>query len=191
MKRPKATAANLLATKYESIKHAWETETDRGLALVMAAYFDDLLDELLRRSLIDDNAVVKRLLDSDRAVSTFSARIDLAYAMGLITKGLYKTLHQIREIRNHFAHVGGARDFNDTGMKDRCDALHALDPTLAKMTSPADHSKMKFIAAVSLALMEFQVWIRRATHAVVREMRDASEENEEQGEETRESPQSE
>lgn len=170
MKRRRSKGAELLARKYEGVKRAWDDETDRGLALVMAAYFDDLLDDLLRRSLIDDSGVAERLLGVDRPLSAFSAKIELAYGLGMITQQLYKSLHQIREIRNHFAHAGEARDFNDTGIKDRCDTLHSLAPPLAGVTPPRLHPRMKFISAASLALMELQLWIGKAKHVAVREV---------------------
>jgi len=170
MKRVRSKGASLLAKKYDGVKRAWDDETNRGLALVMAAYFDDLLDDLLRRSFIDNSGVADKLLGADRPLSSFSAKIELAYALGFITTPLYKQLHQIREIRNHFAHAGEARDFNDTGIRDRCDTLHSLATPIANVTPRQLHARMKFIAAASLALMELQLWIGKATHAAVRDV---------------------
>jgi hypothetical protein len=58
-------------------------ETDRGCALMAAAYLDDRLAELLKAYFVDDLPVAKKVLDLERPLGTFSARIDVAYLLGL------------------------------------------------------------------------------------------------------------
>jgi hypothetical protein len=43
--------------------------------------------------------VVNRLLGFDRPLGTFSARIDLAFAVGLIAPTEHRDLHLVREIQ--------------------------------------------------------------------------------------------
>lgn len=168
MKRKRSTGSELLAAKYQGVADAMRAETDRGLALVMAAYLDDLLDDLLRKSFIDDRAVAKELLDFNRPLSSFSAKIELTYALGLISNDLHRKLHQIREIRNHFAHASGAKDFNDAGIADRCGELASLPDLIAKASPPELHPRMKFVDASSIAFMELQLWIHQAEHPPIR-----------------------
>ena len=109
------------------VVEALQMESDRGAALVCAAYLDDALAALLRAALADDPAKVDSLLEQD---GTFSARIKLAYCMGLITAAEARNLDIIRGIRNKpFAHQFDTGGFGDPTVKDRCGNL--TFPTLA------------------------------------------------------------
>ena len=80
-------------------------ETDRGCALMAAAYLDSQLEELLRAVFVDDQKVVSELLQSERALGSFSAKIDMAYSLGLLPADAYRDLHLIRKIRNECAYA--------------------------------------------------------------------------------------
>jgi DNA-binding MltR family transcriptional regulator len=88
-------------------------ETDRGCALMAAAYLDERLDELLRAFFIDDKAISESILGRDKPLSTFSSRIDLAYLLGLISPKERTALHIIRKIRNEFGHVASPLSFDE------------------------------------------------------------------------------
>jgi hypothetical protein len=60
-------------------------ESDRGCALLAAAFLDERLGDLLRAFFVDDATVADGLLDGIGALATFSARIDLAFLLGLIS----------------------------------------------------------------------------------------------------------
>src|SRR5829696_108003 len=79
-------------------------ETDRGKALVLTAWLDDALEQFLRTRVVQEKKLIENLFDQDRPLGTFSARINVAYAFGLVSEGVYRDLHAIREIRNRFAH---------------------------------------------------------------------------------------
>ena len=68
-------------------------ETDRGCALMAAAYLDSQLDELLRAVFIDDQKVVGALLRREGPLGSFSAKIDMAYSLGLLPADAYRDLH--------------------------------------------------------------------------------------------------
>ena len=57
--------------------------------------------------------VQSKLFEGYGALATLSAKIDLAYAMGLINQDLRRDLHVIREIRNAFAHTNALIHFNN------------------------------------------------------------------------------
>lgn len=60
-------------------------ETDRGCALMAAEYLSNQLGELLRAYFVDDAEACDSVLEGGNAtLSTFSARIDLAYLLGLV-----------------------------------------------------------------------------------------------------------
>ena len=70
-----------------------------------AAVLDDALDRLLTLYMpkLSKN-LHKKLFTGYGPLSSFSARIDIAYSLDLITAVLSKDLHVIRVIRNEFAH---------------------------------------------------------------------------------------
>jgi DNA-binding MltR family transcriptional regulator len=95
-----------------------------------AAYLDDQLDSLLRKMLVDDHSVAEALFQASGPLGAFAARIDLAFALGLLGKQARRDLHLIRRIRNDFGHVARPLSFEDQPMRDRCRALYygALGP---------------------------------------------------------------
>ncbi len=95
---------------------------DRAAVITAAAVVDDLLDLLLRGSMLKDDKVVEELLDGDSF--TFSTRIDLCYSLGLISVLERRDLHLIRRVRNDFAHSRKPVSFEDPGTRDRCRSLN-------------------------------------------------------------------
>jgi DNA-binding MltR family transcriptional regulator len=110
----------------------FQKETDRGAALAAAAFLDDVLTAMLCAAFIDDPKTATRLLEYPGPISTFGARADLAYAMGLLGPKMHADLKVIREIRNHFAHSHSPVTFDDPAVEGLCrrfqtDLLHQLD----------------------------------------------------------------
>lgn len=88
----------------QSMIDAFHTETDRGAAVLAGSYVENHLG-LYIKSRMTDQSIAERLFTSEGALSTFSQRIDLAQAFGLLTEVQCKDLHLIKKIRNHFAHT--------------------------------------------------------------------------------------
>ena len=99
-------------------------ETDRGVALMAAAYLDSQLESLLTKYFVDDARVSADLLSGSGGLSTFSARIDMAYLLALVSPLGRRDLHLIRKIRNEFAHNATLIAFEDEGISARCRELH-------------------------------------------------------------------
>jgi DNA-binding MltR family transcriptional regulator len=79
----------------------------RSLIIIGASKVDDLLLQVLAQYLIPKNSKPKdndELLEGDRPLATFSARIKLTYRLGLIDETLYRALEQLRALRNKCAH---------------------------------------------------------------------------------------
>jgi hypothetical protein len=100
-------------------------ETDRGCALMAAAYLDDQLGELLRAYFVDDLRIIDELLGPAAPLGSFSSRVDLAYSLGLIGPHGRRELHLIRKIRNDFGHRYAPMSFNDAAIRSRCLELRA------------------------------------------------------------------
>ncbi|EGR3934234.1 MltR family transcriptional regulator [Vibrio cholerae] len=100
------------------------SETDRGCALMAAAYIDEKLGELLKAYLVDDPKIIERMFDFNGPFGTFSSRIDSTYSLGLLPGNVYKDIHLLRKIRNDFAHVSTPLTFDDEPISSRCRELN-------------------------------------------------------------------
>ena len=104
-------------------------ESDRGCVLVGAAILENRLEELFRQ-IFEKRKVPKKLqaslFDSNGPLSTFSAKIKLAYSFGLIGAPLYEDLDNIRRIRNEFAHTPNEVDFIGSSVSEKIEAMHCV-----------------------------------------------------------------
>ena len=105
-------------------------ETDRGCAIVAAAYVDDLLGELLGAYLVENRDVSRQLLSSDDSnapLGTFGSRILMAHAIGLIPSAECRALRKVKRIRNRFAHDLWL-SFDNPAVSGLCGELAAFQP---------------------------------------------------------------
>ena len=96
-----------------------EKESDRGAVLVAAAFLDDSLSNLLRSVMVDDKNLIDSLLRPDGPLGTFSARIKVCQAFGLLESDVYHDLQLIRRLRNEFAHRHQSASLEDPSARDR------------------------------------------------------------------------
>lgn len=111
----------------KSIFEGLEKDSDRAAGIIAASMIDVRLDSALRHRLRRDVDVEELTFSSRGPLSTFSARIDMAYLMGLISKTARKDIHTIRDIRNDFAHDLSIRDFESNSIKDRTNNLQLIE----------------------------------------------------------------
>lgn len=98
-------------------------ESDRGIALMAAAFLEDQLEQLLTENLVGDSSVVKGVFSFNGSLGTFSSKIDMSYLLGLIPNNARADLDIIRRIRNEFAHDSSLIDFKTDKIKSRCENL--------------------------------------------------------------------
>jgi DNA-binding MltR family transcriptional regulator len=137
-------------------------ETDRGVALVCAAYLDEELKTLLEKSFVEAPQIVSKLLTGTGPLSTFSSRIDLAFLTGLLPEEYRRALHLVRKVRNDFAHQHQERSFTDADIAARCRELLSLNP----FTDETNLRRL-FIRAVIAVLVEIHVKTDEVTGAEV------------------------
>lgn len=80
------------------------TETDRGAIISAAAALDDALVDLLTAFLRANASSEKLVTGYNSPLGTFSSRIAMADALGLLTEEDFADLETIRKIRNFAAH---------------------------------------------------------------------------------------
>jgi hypothetical protein len=98
--------------------------TERGTVLVWTSIIDDILRNSLTLFFADagDN-VIRKLLDPSRPLGSFSSRIDLAFALGIIDSTEHRLCHSMRDIRNSFAHGVGV-SLEEESFQQRCVNLY-------------------------------------------------------------------
>lgn len=91
-----------------------ENESPRGLTIVVAAYFDEKLGDLL-----------------NQPRGSFDSRINNALADGLLTQNEHDDLHEIRKLRNAFAHNLRANSF-DAAKSQQVNSLKTWEIAVGK-----------------------------------------------------------
>jgi hypothetical protein len=88
--------------KLRSFFEVFQQESDRACGVLSAALLDTHLSTLLRLALRSETP--EEWFEGREVLGSFSAKIDMAYYMALISDEDYRDLHLIRKIRNEFAH---------------------------------------------------------------------------------------
>lgn len=117
---------------YAKFRGQLYSESDRGCALAAIAYLDEAITALLRARMVQKKSNIDALLDQGRPASSFSTKIRLAFAMGLISEDVFHDLNILRSIRNKFAHLHGPLSFNDPSIADQCGSLLVSMPRFRK-----------------------------------------------------------
>lgn len=106
------------------------TESNRGAIMIGTAYVDDHLTNFLKEVLPKGKSTgyKNKLFAYPGALSSFSAKIELAYAFRLIDENLYTRLNALRKIRNDAAH--SSSDFSLKNIQDRMLEVYSLTPEL-------------------------------------------------------------
>lgn len=102
-----------------------ENEGDRATVILVVAKLELILFQILQKYLIPVPGSEDELLDNDRPLGTFSAKIRMAYRLGLIDNLFSHSLHLIRKIRNAFAHEVEECKLDYGAHRDRVRALIA------------------------------------------------------------------
>ena len=105
-----------------------EGQTDRGVAIVGAAWVEEGLFAAIESFLHSGTQPWKRLFDISGPMSTLSAKTDLARLLGMISKVIWSDLHIIRDIRNEFAHTPQAIDFETDEISKEVENLKVPTP---------------------------------------------------------------
>jgi hypothetical protein len=100
-----------------------EKQTDRGAAIVGAAYIDLVVREAITARLSDLPDILELLFENRGPLQDFGARIQLALALGIYGRRVYDDLCIVKDVRNAFAHSAEVMDFDHAGVAGRCNEL--------------------------------------------------------------------
>ncbi|MDP3070066.1 MAG: MltR family transcriptional regulator [Opitutaceae bacterium] len=142
------------ADQFRAFRKALTLESDRGCALFAAAYLDKSLSEMLSASLVNSAKIEDDLFGSQAPLGSFSARIKIAYYLGMLSKSERHDLDIIRKVRNQFAHNSEPMTFDQVSVQNLCSNLvHDWNEKDAR-------PRAKFTATASALLASIHV----ATH---------------------------
>lgn len=94
-------------------------ETDRGSVILLSTAIEDALLNRIKTGMValtSDES--DRMFGPDAPLGSFSAKIKIAYALGLVDRDIVRLCDLLREMRNACAHSGRAISFQDDELAD-------------------------------------------------------------------------
>lgn len=125
-------------------------QPDRSLAIVMASVVESELSDMLVGKLVDHKRTIEKFFMGMGPLSSFSAKIDLGFLLGLYGDDIGKMLHGIRNIRNAFAHDMKPLDFKSLEIIAKMKPLAFVNHVLSRR-KPLEGREL-FIAACEFSL---------------------------------------
>jgi DNA-binding MltR family transcriptional regulator len=113
-----------------------EHDSDRSVAIVAAALVEARLTESIQSRFHRHQSALDKLFHTSGPLGSFSAKIDLALLIGLVTKEAHCELVTLKKVRNAFAHDLSIQDFNSQRIRDLCMNLECFERYFI------DHSEM-------------------------------------------------
>jgi DNA-binding MltR family transcriptional regulator len=98
-------------------------ESERAAVVMGIALTDECLEPTIVKLLRTAKSKNDDLFDPDRPIGSFSAKIKLAYRLGLIDDEFCSALNMLRKIRNDFAHSSLHKSLSDQEHSNRIDQL--------------------------------------------------------------------
>lgn len=92
-----------------AITRSLEDESDRGKALIIGSYLEEIVAFLISSVCVSEN-LAEKLLGHQSPAGTFRAKIVLASALGLIDQEEVGALRVVQRIRNKAAHFDSRRN---------------------------------------------------------------------------------
>lgn len=142
---PKTTPRRI---EWRSFYEEFQNRSDRASAIVGAAFLDGHLGHLIASFLVDDAEQVAALLDPDRPLGSFGAKIRAAYCMGLISPDEQHDLNLILHVQNTFAAEMSGISFEDERVRAYCQQL--LFPGRVQLPGEQRSSRSAFVFATAL-----------------------------------------
>lgn len=128
------------------------TQNPRSAAIVAAAYLEDVVRLTLLTKMVSlSNSEDDSIFTGSAPLSSFSAKIQMLYALGIIGKKVRHDLDAVREIRNVFAHAKVSFDFDTPLIAAKLRGLHCL--SLAEDPKRLSSPRQCFAYAVNTLLL--------------------------------------
>lgn len=141
-------------------------EGERAAVVLGAARLDVALERLLKKLMHHHPGGSDNLFEPDRPLGSFSAKIALAYRLGVIDRNFEHALQMIRKIRNAFAHSTTVSSLSDPPYNSQVNELvrdvrkdgDSFDNMAQNLRQGGFPSKLvDFCAAVLVLLMALEM----------------------------------
>lgn len=136
-KQPPTTCEEIVRRR-DDFFESLSKESDRGLVLVSASFLEEALESLLRARFSmrhpKSKAYFKKLFGDFRSLYSFSAKLEICYAMDLIGEWMYRDLEIVRKLRNRFAHSVESARFDLPEVVQLTEKLKAADIAVTTIT---------------------------------------------------------
>lgn len=144
----KLSAQSLTVDNVSAIFAGLKNESDRAVVTIFGSILEDELDSLLRKQMVplsDDDD--RRIFGFDGVAGSFSRRILLAYALGLIDSRDRRILDIVREMRNACAHSRAEISFQTPELRD---VLYLIVPESMQDETSPEQLKGMFVMACTV-----------------------------------------
>jgi len=142
----------------EELRASLDAENDRGCAIIIYAYIEDRLGELLRATFIDieDDKATRELLS--RGLGSYANRVNACFCLGLVPQMAYDDLRQVGGIRNEFGHRSSTVAFSTPEVRNLVNQL--------KLTTPLpENPRDQFVATAMMLVAFIDFKLAEAKHA--------------------------
>ena len=135
-------------------------KSDRAVAIIGASLLNAQIDQLLAAFFVDDVQEVDALLGGDRPLGTFSARLRLAYLLGLISLDEQADLAAVNRISEAFTRAMEEITFDDLPIRAWC--LDLLLPNKILLSGEQRRPRQLYVFTVALLLRQVALRIQSA-----------------------------
>ena|SRR5579862_6438575 len=156
----KQTAGVEMGKEIRTLVAGLMQEGERAAVVVGAARLELALERLLTRVMQPHPGGSDNLFDPERPLGTFSAKISLAFRLGLLDPKVESALQLIRRIRNEFAHSVGAASLSENShanrlreLTDRCRADSHYEIAIENMRKVPGTEKLQLFCAALILLI--------------------------------------
>jgi hypothetical protein len=112
-----------LVKDLKELQAAMNGQSPLACTLIAGAAIEHALSSLLNNFFIEGGVTNELLTAPKGTLATFGACADVAYCLGLLSKGMHKNLKTVAKIRNRFAHSHLHIGFDDAEVVSLCKKL--------------------------------------------------------------------
>lgn len=142
---------------YKDMVQMFSGESERGAAVLAGSYIENYLATFLEMLMVDTSKDLKeRIFGAHGSLNSFAQRIDFAQAFGHLSPPVCSDLHQVRKIRNHFAHHPKEASFAGSPVREYLLRMNTYSAWHAPKNPviPESDGKTFYLVAVGMLFIE-------------------------------------
>jgi DNA-binding MltR family transcriptional regulator len=138
----------------------FKNTSDRTNAILGSTYLQNHLGNLIGCFFVDHSDSTSYLLDSDKCLGGFGTRINVAYALGLISPNEYHDLMLIFQIRDIFLNELHRTQFSNNEIRKKCFQLKIPREIIRPEEAPTP--RRLFVFAVTILVRQLTMRAQQA-----------------------------